>query len=235
MRLHHALADRQPQPEPHADILGREERLEELRNNFLVHSRAVVATCNKGAVALAPQLHGDLATLGIVQRVQRVPEKVHDHLLQPRLAPEHDERLEQLERALKNIGPINLTAIEECAEIETRYAFLTRQRDDLNAALESLRRAIQRINRASRERFAEAYEAVNDMFMKVFPRLFRGGEARLELVNSEDLLEAGVEIVAQPPGKKLQSVNQRYISSDRDHRLGHHLGRGPVSQFKVNV
>jgi chromosome segregation protein len=132
---------------------------------------------------------------------------VGDFHMRPLPGPEHEERLGQLDRALKNIGPINLTAIEECAEIETRYAFLTRQRDDLNAALESLRRAIQRINRASRERFAEAFEAVNDMFMKVFPRLFRGGEARLELANSEDLLEAGVEIVAQPPGKKLQSVN----------------------------
>ncbi len=132
---------------------------------------------------------------------------VGDYHLRPLPGPDHDERLTQLDRALKNIGPINLTAIEECAEIETRYGFLTRQRDDLTEALESLRRAIQRINRASRERFAEAFEAVNDMFMKVFPRLFRGGEARLELANSDDLLEAGVEIVAQPPGKKLQSVS----------------------------
>jgi chromosome segregation protein len=130
-----------------------------------------------------------------------------DYHLRPLPGPAHNERLRQLDRALKNIGPINLTAIDECAEIETRYAFLTRQRDDLTTALESLRRAIGRINRASRERFGEAFDAVNDMFMKVFPRLFRGGEARLELANSEDLLEAGVEIVAQPPGKKLQSVN----------------------------
>ncbi|MBI3178107.1 MAG: chromosome segregation protein SMC [Deltaproteobacteria bacterium] len=121
--------------------------------------------------------------------------------------PEAGERRARLEASLKNMGPINLTAIEECAEVEKRHGFLSTQRDDLTAALDALKRAVQRINRASRERFKQAFEAVNDMFQQVFPRLFRGGEARLTLVDSEDLLEAGVEIVAQPPGKKLQSVS----------------------------
>jgi chromosome segregation protein len=129
-----------------------------------------------------------------------------DYHLRPLPAAEAAERRNEIDRAIKNIGPVNLTAIEECNEIETRFSFLARQRDDLQAAMESLKRAIQRINRASRERFQEAFTAVNDMFMKVFPRLFRGGEARLELSETEDLLEAGVDIVAQPPGKKLQSV-----------------------------
>ena len=80
------------------------------------------------------------------------------------------------------------------------------QRDDLNEAIESLKLAIARINRTSRERFKEAFEAVNEMFQQVFPRLFRGGEARLTLTNEDDLLEAGVEIVAMPPGKRLQNV-----------------------------
>ncbi len=118
----------------------------------------------------------------------------------------HVARQAEVERAIKNIGPINLTAIDECAEIEKRYSFLATQRDDLQQAVDALKRAIQRINRASRERFAEAFAAVNEMFQKVFPRLFRGGEARLELSDSDDLLEAGVEIIAQPPGKRLQSV-----------------------------
>lgn len=104
------------------------------------------------------------------------------------------------------MGPINLTAIEECAEIEGRHSFLVKQRDDLQAALEALKRAITRINRQSRDRFREAFDAVNEMFQQVFPRLFRGGEARLELIENGDVLEAGVDIVAQPPGKKLQNV-----------------------------
>jgi chromosome segregation protein len=132
---------------------------------------------------------------------------VGDYHLRDAPGPEARERLKELDRAIKNIGPINLTAIDECAEIEGRHAFLVEQRDDLQEALDALKRAIQRINRTSRDRFTQAFEAVNEMFQKVFPRLFRGGEARLQLTNPEDMLEAGVEIVAQPPGKKLQNVN----------------------------
>jgi chromosome segregation protein len=133
-------------------------------------------------------------------------EVVTDYHLRPPPGPEAQERRAELDRAIRAMGPINLTAIEECSEIEQRHAFLVRQRDDLTAALDALKKAIQRINRQSRERFREAFEAVNEMFQQVFPRLFRGGEARLDLVESEDLLEAGVDIVAQPPGKKLQNV-----------------------------
>lgn len=116
------------------------------------------------------------------------------------------QRKEELERAIKNIGAINLTAIEECQEVETRYNFLSQQRDDLQEALSALRQAIARINKTSKERFTEAFHAVNDMFQKVYPRLFRGGSARLELTQSEDMLEAGIDIIAMPPGKKLQNV-----------------------------
>lgn len=129
-----------------------------------------------------------------------------DYHLRPLPDAETTARREELDRSIKAMGPINLAAIEECSEVETRHTFLVKQRDDLTTAVDSLRRAISRINRMSRERFLEAFEAVNTMFKQVFPRLFRGGEARLELVESEDLLEAGVEIIAQPPGKKLQSV-----------------------------
>ncbi len=116
------------------------------------------------------------------------------------------KRLHQTTQTIKNMGSIHLTAIEECAEVEQRYDFLVKQRDDLETALGALRQAIAQINRASRERFQEAFEAVNDMFQKVYPRLFRGGVARLELTHADDILEAGVDIIAMPPGKKLQNV-----------------------------
>lgn len=119
---------------------------------------------------------------------------------------EDKKRLRQTEHTIKNMGAIHLTAIEECAEVEHRFAFLTQQRDDLQTALQALKQAINQINRASRERFKEAFDAVNDMFQKVYPRLFRGGVARLELTHSDDILEAGVDIIAMPPGKKLQNV-----------------------------
>ena len=116
------------------------------------------------------------------------------------------KRLRQTEQTIKNMGAIHLTAIEECAEVEQRYDFLVKQRDDLETALGALRQAIAQINRASRERFQEAFDAVNDMFQKVYPRLFRGGVARLELTHADDVLDAGVDIIAMPPGKKLQNV-----------------------------
>lgn len=131
---------------------------------------------------------------------------VGDYHMRPLPGAEDEERRQTLDEQIKSMGPINLTAIEERDQVSSRYDFLTHQRDDLRQALDSLKHAITRINRTSRERFKEAFEAVNVMFQQVFPRLFKGGEARLELVESEDLLDAGVEIVVQPPGKKLQNV-----------------------------
>ncbi|MBT6436062.1 MAG: chromosome segregation protein SMC [Deltaproteobacteria bacterium] len=125
---------------------------------------------------------------------------------QPAPGAEVEERIEEIERLIKNMGSINLTAIDEHDEVEERHTFLVGQRDDLLEALSSLRKAINQINRTSRVRFKEAFEAVNEMFIKVFPRLFRGGRAALRLCDSDDLLECGVDIIAQPPGKKLQNV-----------------------------
>jgi chromosome segregation protein len=119
------------------------------------------------------------------------------------------ERVSALKAQLSKMGDINLTAIEEYDEVKKRFDFLSSQKSDLETALTQLRSAILKINRTSRERFLEAFNATNTMFQKVFPRLFRGGEARLELIknpDTDDVLESGIDIVAQPPGKKLQSV-----------------------------
>jgi chromosome segregation protein len=127
-----------------------------------------------------------------------------------RAAPDGDapERVAGLKQQLARMGDINLTAIAEFAQVKERHDFLSTQKEDLESALTQLRSAILKINRTSRERFLEAFNATNTMFQKIFPRLFRGGEARLELVQdgSDDILEAGIDIIAQPPGKKLGSV-----------------------------
>jgi len=133
-------------------------------------------------------------------------EVAKDYEGQPAPGAEAEARIEEIERLIKNMGSINLTAIDEHDEVSERHIFLTGQRDDLMEALGSLRKAINQINRTSRIRFKEAFEAVNEMFIKVFPRLFRGGRAELRLCDSDDLLECGVDIIAQPPGKKLQNV-----------------------------
>ncbi len=106
---------------------------------------------------------------------------------------------------LKKIGEVNLSAIEEYDDIAKRYEFLSQQQNDLIEAKEQLRKVIDRINRICSKRFRETFEAVNERFQKVFPVLFGGGEASLTLIESEDGDE-GIDMMARPPGKKLQSV-----------------------------
>ena len=123
------------------------------------------------------------------------------------LPENHQARLKELRDQVERLGEINLTAIDEHAEVASRCDFLRRQKQDLENSLLQLRQAIGRIDRTSRERFKKTFELVNDKFQVLFPRLFGGGRASLTLTESEMGGEPGVEIFAQPPGKKLQSVN----------------------------
>lgn len=116
-----------------------------------------------------------------------------------------ETELEDLRDKLKKIGEVNLSAIEEYDEIAKRYEFLSQQQNDLLEAKEQLRRVIERINRICSKRFKETFDQVNERFQKVFPVLFGGGEANLVLIMSEDGDE-GIDIIARPPGKKLQSI-----------------------------
>jgi chromosome segregation protein len=120
---------------------------------------------------------------------------------------ERSAHLDRVRAQVDAVGEVNLGAIEEHEELRERFRFLTEQKGDLEASIAQLRDAITRINRTSRRRFRETFEAVNGKFQEVFPRLFRGGKASLSLTESDDVLEAGIEIMAQPPGKRLQSVN----------------------------
>jgi chromosome segregation protein len=116
------------------------------------------------------------------------------------------ERIEELSRLVERMGEINLTAIEEHAEQEKRHGYLSGQQKDLEDALIQLDRAIKQMNKESKRMFKDTFEDVNARFKQVFPRLFGGGRAELLLTNPEDLLETGVEIVAQPPGKRLGAI-----------------------------
>lgn len=114
--------------------------------------------------------------------------------------------LEDLKDKVKKIGEVNLSAIEEYEQISQRYEFLSKQQQDLLDAKENLRKVIDRINRICVKRFKETFEAVNDRFTKVFPVLFGGGEAKLMLVEDPEDGEDGIDILARPPGKKLQNM-----------------------------
>jgi chromosome segregation protein len=117
-----------------------------------------------------------------------------------------EKRVERLKNEREQLGGVNLRAEEEAAEQETRMATLTADRDDLTGAIERLRRGIQSLNKEGRERLLASFEKVNANFQELFTKLFEGGEAKLTFTESEDPLEAGLEIFARPPGKRLQSL-----------------------------
>ncbi|MBI4375540.1 MAG: chromosome segregation protein SMC [Elusimicrobia bacterium] len=116
-------------------------------------------------------------------------------------------RIEHLRKRLSSMGNINLAAPEEYEALAQRQGFLTSQIADLNAAKEDLRNAIQKINGATRENFRQTFTEVREHFRRLYGVLFEGGEADLILTDPENLLETGVEIVAQPPGKRLQQLS----------------------------
>ena len=117
------------------------------------------------------------------------------------------EEMEKLKLRIERMGEVNLAAIKEHDEVSERYQFMCDQEDDLTRSLEKLETAIRKINRTTRKRLKETFEKVNENFSKLFPQLFGGGEARLTLTDSQDILTTGVDIVARPPGSALQSVN----------------------------
>ncbi len=117
-----------------------------------------------------------------------------------------EARIQRLTRERENIGAVNLRAEEEAADLDEQIATLVSERTDLEAAIARLRQGIQSLNRDGRQRVTTAFRSIDGHFRSLFTRLYGGGHARLELIESDDPLEAGLEILASPPGKKLQSL-----------------------------
>jgi len=133
---------------------------------------------------------------------QLAPEITDNFPLRDDLLVEIDDLRARLER----MGEVNLAAIGEYEELTTRFQFMSRQKEDLEKSIADLQQTIVKLNRVCRLRFKESFEAINEKFEAIFPRLFRGGKAKLVLTDENDYLETGIDIVAQPPGKKLQSI-----------------------------
>jgi chromosome segregation protein len=125
------------------------------------------------------------------------------------IPPQEDveRRLERLVHERETMGPVNLRAEQEAAELEQQIAGYESEKTDLVGAIDRFRRAIAELNREGRERLVASFEAVNTHFEKLFVRLFGGGRAHLQLIENEDPLQSGLEVMAQPPGKKLQSLS----------------------------
>lgn len=118
-----------------------------------------------------------------------------------------ESRIAKLNQDLQAMGPVNLVAIDEHQALEERYAFLNAQQEDLTRSRDQVMDLIRRINKKSAEMFRETFEQANVNFQRMFETLFNGGTARLELLDSDDLLDSGIDVVARPPGKKLQSIS----------------------------
>jgi chromosome segregation protein len=119
------------------------------------------------------------------------------------------EEVERLRERIRRLGEVNVMAIEEFEELKKRYDYLLGEKNDLEHSIENLQEAIEHINKTSEERFKKAFEAIADRFQRLFPIIFGGGQARLSLVypeGSTDILDAGVDILAQPPGKKVVNI-----------------------------
>ncbi|OGX42103.1 MAG: chromosome segregation protein SMC [Omnitrophica WOR_2 bacterium RIFCSPLOWO2_12_FULL_51_24] len=120
---------------------------------------------------------------------------------------ETNEKTEALRSKLEGMGAVNLVAIEEHQELQERHTFLTTQQQDLLLAKDDLHKAINKLNRTTREMFLETFQKIQVEFRDMFRLLFGGGDAELLLIDQEDILESGIEIIARPPGKKPQSIS----------------------------
>jgi chromosome segregation protein len=188
-----------------AQLVEREANLKELRAKVNAVREELAAHEMK---LREQQIEMDHLLAGVAEKFRGVhlPRIVGDYHM--RAAPDDvsRSRVEELMRLIERMGSVNLDAMRELEESEKRYEFYTTQKADLEKALADLQRAIQQMNRESRRLFFETFEAVNAKFQEIFPRMFRGGRAALRMTNPDDLLETGIDILAQPPGKKLSNI-----------------------------
>jgi len=179
------------------EVKSKLDGLRQQLNEVEMSCREVVLNRENLKRAIAEKYHEvDLAAM--VTGFERIDEEKQRELI---------ERLEKNKQILEAFGQVNLLALDEYEELEKRYNFLSAQITDLNTSLNVLQRTITRINRISRARFAETFEAVNQCFKEVFAQIFPGGRGELVLTDENDLLETGVDIDVQVPGKRKQNVS----------------------------
>jgi chromosome segregation protein len=130
-----------------------------------------------------------------------------DYSMEDRSAEDLEAGISQLRERVQSLGTVNLLAIEEYEELKKRYDFLISQQQDMNEARESLMEAIRQINRTTKSLFEETFANVQKTFQEYYQTLFRGGEARLVLIDESHPLESGIDIVVRPAGKKLQHLS----------------------------
>ena len=182
-----------------------------LRDSEGAASNAREARARAEAVAEAAETQVTMAAERIREEMQTTPQKLLETLdTDPEKMPKADrveEDVTRLRRQRDALGAVNLRAEEDAKEVSEERGSLHTEREDLEGAIRELRKGIAGLNKEGRERLLNAFEEVNKNFSLLFKRLFNGGEANLVLVESDDPLEAGLEIMCQPPGKKLSTLS----------------------------
>ena len=194
------------------------DRLQDAENALAEADRDARAALEAASAAREELARAEERYEGAKRRLTDIGREIHDMLeIQPSAVAELAEikptdplpdlaeieaTLERLRRERERLGAVNLRAEEELREVEAQHTSLTTERDDLVEAIKKLRLGIQSLNREARERLLTSFEQVNKHFQHLFTQLFGGGTAELQLIESEDPLEAGLEILAKPPGKK---------------------------------
>ncbi|MFN3657309.1 MAG: AAA family ATPase, partial [Pseudolabrys sp.] len=201
-----------------ADRRACADRLQEAENALAAADRDARAALEAASHAREELARAEERFEGAKRRLADIAREIHDMLevepaavaglaeIDPNAAlpdlAETEATLERLRRERERLGAVNLRADEELQEVEAQHSKLTTERDDLVQAIGKLRQGIQSLNREARERLLASFEQVNKHFQHLFTQLFGGGTAELQLIESEDPLEAGLEILAKPPGKK---------------------------------
>ena len=172
------------------------------QQELMTTSQSQKVTLNRCKINLDNRLKtlADDYDLSYEAALKQVPEQEPD---QPQLR----SQIKLLKRGLDELGPVNPHAISEYAEVKERYDFLTRQQDDLNEARRQLEGTMSELDDEVRVRFKDVFDGASAAFTEIFPQMFGGGHAELRLMEPEDLLTTGIEIIAQPPGKKLTRLS----------------------------
>ena len=198
------------------------DRLQEAENRQQVLDRAATAAIQALSEAREARARAEERLAAADERRREAEARIQEVLnTPPHLVARHagldldaglpdpaeiEKHLDRLKIERERLGAVNLRAEEEQRELSTRLETIISERDDIVEAIRKLRHAIQSLNREGRERLLSAFDAVNDHFKRLFTHLFGGGMAELQLIESDDPLEAGLEILARPPGKKPQTM-----------------------------
>ncbi|MCD2256234.1 chromosome segregation protein SMC [Lactobacillus sp. CC-MHH1034] len=174
---------------------------------LLENTRTEITTNQQQLDSVVEKIHNDLEQ--VETDYQTSFESLQSEVAQSKVVDLEvlQRKVKLLKRTLDEIGPVNLTAIEEYQKVKTRFDFLTQQQTDLLTAKNTLLETIGELDQEVRARFKATFRAVSEAFSEIFPKMFGGGQAALILTDPEDLLNTGVEIKASPPGKKLQKLS----------------------------